>query len=280
MSYDFQKILYNVEKNGIARITLNDPERMNPLGWPMLDELASALKIAEKDKNIKVVIIKGAGRCFSTGYDLSTNTDIYGGAPKRIKEYGNGVWNSRASVQGHIAYWLQIWDLWKPVIAQVHGYCIAGASELACACDLMVIDDNCRFGYPPMRFMSSGDASALYCWHAGLKIAKEMAFGRVLSGKECVQYGFANYSCPVERLEEETTKLAERIANIHPELLSLSKRMINKTYEIMGYKTSVETCGEYDSLSHMGQDYGYWKTTEELGIRDGVKKLNEPWGGV
>ena len=277
----YEKIIYAVDEDGIARITLNEPEKMNPLGWPLLAELDNALKEAEKDDNVRVIIIKGAGRSFSSGYDLAAGGFFSGEEPRGRKSYGTeGVWNSRAHVQGHIEYWFNIWNLWKPVIAQVHGYCLAGASELACICDLMVISEDCRFGYPPMRFMAAGDAIALYSWHAGLKVAKEMSFGRILSGKECVQYGFANYCFPTDKLEEETTQIAKRIASIHPELLSLTKRQVCRTFDIRGFRVSVEYGGEFDSLSHRGQDYGYQRTIQELGLSAGLKKLNEPWGGV
>ena len=148
----YKKIIYIVDKDGIARIILNVPERMNPLGWPLLAELDRALKEAEKDDNVKVIIIKGAGRCFSAGYDLVAGHGT-GEEPRGRKEYGNSVWNSRAHVQGHIRYWFNIWNLWKPVIAQVHGYCLAGACELAAICDLIVISEDCRFGYPVTRWL-------------------------------------------------------------------------------------------------------------------------------
>jgi enoyl-CoA hydratase len=276
----YEKIIYDVDNDGIARVTLNEPERMNPLGWPLLAELDDSLRKAEKDDDVRVIIIKGAGRCFSAGYDLSGG-GFRGEEPRGRESYGTeGIWNSRAHVQGHIEYWFNIWNLWKPVIAQVHGYCLAGASELACICDLMVISEDCRFGYPPTRFMATGDAMGLYAWHAGLKVAKEMAFGRILSGKECVQYGFANYCFPVEKLEEETTKLARKVATIHPELLSIEKRQMCRTFDIRGFRISVEYSGEFDSLSHKGQSYGWREAVQELGVAAATKKLNEPWGGV
>ena len=275
----YAKIDYTMEEDGIARITLNDPERMNALGWDMLAEMDNALKEAEKDSEVRVIIIKGTGRCFSSGYDL-TSPHIQGEEPKGQKKFGKGVWNSRAHVQGHIEYWFNIWNLWKPVIAQVHGYCLAGASELACFCDLMIVSEDCRFGYPPTRFMSPGDAAAIYAWHAGLKVAKEMLLGRILSGEECVRYGFANYCFPAEKLEEETTRIARRIAAIPPELIPLSKVAANRTFELMGLRTSVEYGGELDSLSHFLPNREYHQTIEELGLSAGLKKLNEPWDGI
>ena len=127
---------------------------------------------------------------------------------------------------------------------------------------------------------SSGDCIALYAWHAGLKVAKEMAFGRILSGTECVRYGFANYSYPKEKLDEETTKIAKKIATIHPELLSLEKRQMCRAFDIQGFRVSVESGGEFDSLSHKGQSFGYREAVEKYGLAEGLKKLNEPWGGV
>ena len=184
-------------------------------------------------------------------------------------------------VQGHIKYWFEIRNLWKPVIAQAHGYCFAGASELALICDLLCISEDCRFGYPRTRWMSTGDTIALYAWHVGLKLAKEMAFGRILSGKECAQYGIANYAFPADRLEEETTKVARRIAQIHPDLLALSKVGVNYTFDIMGFRTSLEISGEMDTVSHFGPSYGFREAVEKYGgLSAALKKLNEPWGGV
>jgi len=279
MILDYRNILYDIDARGIARITLNNPEKMNGLSWELLAELDDALKVAEKDDAVRVIIIRGAGRCFSAGLDL-TDPFFGGGEPRGRESYPDSVWNSRAHVQGHVEYWFNIWNLWKPVIAQVHGYCLAGASELACICDLMVISEDCRFGYPPVRFMAAGDAIALYAWHAGLKVAKEMAFGRILSGAECVHYGFANYCFPEAKLEAETAKIAERIAHIHPELLSITKRQMCRLFDIRGFRVSVEYGGEFDTISHRGQDYGFAQAVRELGLTAALKQLNEPWGGV
>ncbi|MBI4336633.1 MAG: enoyl-CoA hydratase/isomerase family protein [Chloroflexi bacterium] len=276
----YEKILYDVDANGIARITLNDAQRMNPLGWKMLKELDTALKAAEDDDNVRVIVIKGAGRCFSTGYDLASGLENQQDMPRWRKQWPHSIWNSRAHVQGHIEYWFNIWNLWKPVIAQVHGFCLAGATELASICDLMVVSEDLRFGYPPTRWMATGDMIGIYSWHAGLKVAKEMSFGRILSGKECLEYGFANHCVPADKLEEETAKVANRIAHIHPELLANSKRVVNRTFEIQGFRVSLESSGEFDTHSHMGQDYGYRKLSKELGVPAALKKLNEPWGGV
>lgn len=280
----YEKILYEVDQDGIARITLNEPEKMNPLGWPTFAELLRAFKEAEKDDNARVIIIKGAGRCFSAGHDLGSEEDRFK-KPRGRAEYGAGsVWDVRAHVQGHMEYYFDmIWNLWKPVIAQLHGFCLAGATELACFCDLMTVSENLRFGYPPTRWMAVGDIIALYSWHAGRRVAMDMGMGRIISGKECAEYGFANYCFPEDKLDEETTRLAKRIALIHPELLALEKRQVCRTFDIRKFRISCEYCGEFDSLSMKGaqqQDYGYRTAVEKYGLSTTVKKINEPWGGV
>lgn len=280
----YEKILYDVDKDGIARITLNDPAKNNALGWPVFAELAHALKAAEKDDNARVIIIKGAGRCFSAGHDLAGGADHFK-KPRGRESYGQGsVWDVRAHVQGHMEYYFDnIWNNWKPVIAQVHGFCLAGATELAQFCDLLTITENCRFGYPPTRWMAVGDIMALYSFTVGRRIAMEIGMGRILSGKECYQFGIANYCYPDDKIEEETTKLAKRLTLIHPELLSLEKRQICRTLDIRGFRIACEYSGEFDSISMKGaqqQDYGYRETVKKYGLSAGLKRINEPWGGV
>ena len=104
--------------------------------------------------------------------------------------------------------------------------------------------------------------------------------GRIISGKECERYNFANYAVPVDQLEEKTTELAKRLALIHPEMLSLEKRQVCRTFDIMGFRVSVEYSGEWDAMAQRGQSYGYPEAIKQYGLGAGLKKLNEPWGGV
>lgn len=275
----FEQILYE-QADGVGTITLNRPETLNALSWKMLTELSDALSEAELDDEVRVVVIKGAGRCFSSGYDISAQEGLTGPRAKR-KPRGKTVWNSRAHVQGHVELLLKIWDLWKPVVAQVHSYCLAGASELAMICDLTVVSDDARIGYPPVRFMATGDAIALYSWLLGMKKAKELSFGLVIKGEEAVRYGLANHCFPLDQLEAETRQIAQRIAQIDPELLSLSKTAVNRTFDQMGFRTSLLSGGEFDSLSHFSQAATrYRELVRELGLPEALKKLNEPWKGV
>jgi enoyl-CoA hydratase len=289
---EYENVLYEVDDR-IARITLNRPEKRNALNWPILKDLSAALKEAERDKNIRVIILKGAGPCFSAGHDLS---ETMGDAPLHKGEkswdeslksddgvgVGVSVWDSRAHVQGHIEYMLEIWNNWKPVLAQVHSYCLGGGSGLALACDMLIASEDARLGYPPARGMAPGDEIVIYSWHMGLKKAKELSItGDSLTADEMLRYGVANYVFPPEKLEEETTKIAKRIAHIDLELLSLNKRVVNRTFDQMGLTTSIQYGGEFDSLGHFLTVNGeFAKIATEKGMRAALEWRDGPFGGI
>jgi enoyl-CoA hydratase len=285
-------VLYEREGR-IAYLTLNRPKMMNALCWPLMARMEELLKQAEKDPQVRVIVLRGAGSCFSSGYDLKETdpTNIAPGVgpadgthePRGVPEFGRGIWNSRAHVQGHVHYDQVVWGLWKPVIAQVHGYALAGASTLALACDLTVMADDAKIGYPPTRWLASGDNIGLYSYLAGLKIAREMSYGRMLNGVEAVQHGLANRHYPEEQLAEGTRRLAEEIAEIDPELLMLNKMVVNRTWEIMGIRTAMEVSGEFDSICHMSNTARIMKEAIDRNngnLRVALEQLNRPWGGV
>lgn len=294
MTQDAEENMLLVERKGrLLYITLNRPKLLNALCWPLMDQLMVELKKAEKDPEVGVIILKGAGRCFSTGYDFEETpaTVIKPGRgpatgehePRGVPEYGQGVWNSRAHVQDHINYDMAVWNLWKPVIAQVHGFALAGGSTLALTCDLTIMSSDAKLGYPPTRWLATGDNVGIYSFLAGLKKAREMSYGRMFDGKECTEIGLANYHFPEDELEDRTREIAERIASIDPELLMLNKMVVNRTWEAMGIKTAMEAAGEFDTICHLA--YTARPMIEAMKAEDGdlakaLKKLNQPWGGL
>lgn len=287
-----EDMLLEEQDGRVLYLTLNRPAQLNALCWPLMDQLEKRLKTAERDPKIGVIVLRGSGRCFSSGYDMQ-ETDprnmVPGQAPadgthepKGVPEYGRGIWNSRAHVQGHVAYDQVIWNLWKPVIAQVHGFAFAGASTLALACDLTIMADDARIGYPPTRWLATGDNIGIYSFMAGLKRARELSYGRMLTGVEAFECGMATRHFPAEKLAEETRKIAESIAAIDSELLMLNKMVVNRVWESMGIRTAMEISGEFDSLCHMS-DTGR-KLREAIvkhgSLADGLREVNKPWGGV
>ena len=287
----YKDILYAVDDR-LATITLNRPERRNALSWPLLYEVVDALKKAEKDRDVRVIIIKGAGPCFSAGHDL---TDTSADSPKHLdkrswaaigKETGEGadlsVWDGRARVQGHIDIDLEIWNCWKPVIAQVHSYCLGGATGIALSCDLLVASKDARLGYPPVRAIAPGEEISLFSWHVGLKRAKWLSLtGDSLTAKEMLDYGMANWVFPKDALDAETRKIARRIANVDSELLSLSKTLVNRIFDQKGYSTSMKSSGELIGYARrLKSSRQFRKTTQEKGLRAALEERDGPFGGI
>src|SRR5215467_12970425 len=182
MSYEV--ILIDNPRPLVRRVTLNRPEKRNALNNQLRSEILQALEEADQDQDVRVSILRGAGRCFSAGYDLGMNN--IKGQPYYTAG-GTGQW-PRHVIEGSF----RIWDMAKPVIAQVHGYCLAGASELAAACDLVYVAPDAQIGYPPVRSMSSPDF-LWQPWLLGLRRAMEaLLTGDSISGTEAVQAGYAN----------------------------------------------------------------------------------------
>jgi enoyl-CoA hydratase len=225
----------------VRRLTLNRPEKRNALSNELRALIFEALETADADPAVRVTILRGAGSCFSAGYDLG------GGAAPPYPFHtagGAGHW-SRHVVEGCF----RIWDLAKPVIAQVHGWCLAGGSELATACDLVYVAEDAQIGYPPVRMMSPPD-NQFHPWLCGLRPAMEMMLtGDAIDGIEAVRAGFANRSFPAERLEAEVLAMAERVAKIPTDVQQMNKRSVHRAMEIMGLRAAIRAGAEIQALA-------------------------------
>ncbi|KUR71859.1 enoyl-CoA hydratase [Novosphingobium fuchskuhlense] len=235
-------VLIDTPQAGVRRLTLNRPEKRNALSNALRAELFAALEAADKDADVRVIILRGAGSCFSAGYDLSPESSRQ--APPYHTAGGAGFW-PRHVVEGVF----RIWDLATPVIAQVHGWCLAGATELATACDLIYLSDDAQIGYPPVRGMSPPDTQ-FHPWLCGFRSAMEqMLTGDALSAHEAVRVGFANRAYPLEVLEAEVLKIAERVAKIPPEVQQINKRSVHRAMEAMGLRTALRAGTEMQALA-------------------------------
>ncbi|HEY8699255.1 MAG TPA: enoyl-CoA hydratase-related protein [Rhizomicrobium sp.] len=226
----------------VRRLTLNRPEKRNALSNELRGAIFAALEAADRDPNIRVTIIRGAGSCFSAGYDLSAE-----GARQPLPfatAAGAGQW-ARHVVEGCF----RIWDLAKPVIAQVHGWCLAGGSELATACDLVYVAEDAMIGYPPVRMMSPPD-NQFHAWLCGLRPAMEMMLtGDAVSGVEAVRAGFANRAFALADLDGEVLAIAERVAKIPTDVQQMNKRSVHRAMEIMGLRAAIRAGTEIQALA-------------------------------
>ncbi len=260
------------KRDGIAKIILNRPDHLNALSKALLNELVASLKEAEADAEVRVVIIKGAGRAFCAGYDIE---------PGKPEEYSAGVtpilddFNAMRELTNKLT---TIWKLQKPVIAQVHGYCAAGGNDVAGQCDIIVAAENAQFMHPQVRRLGL-IWMHMAAYHAGLQWAKMMMFtGDPVSGKQAEQIGLVAKAVPENRLEEEVEKLARRIACVPAELLALNKMAINRVAEEMGLNNVFSAASALDTISHYtGAVRNFIKAADEKGLREALAENDAPF---
>ncbi len=255
----------------VRRVTLNRPEKRNALNHALRGGIIEALREADQDPEVRVMIVRGAGKCFSAGYDL--------GGGNEGQEYpwytagGDGHW-PRHVTQG----WMSIWELAKPVIAQVHGYCLAGGSELATCCDLVYMADDAQMGYPAVRF--GVPDNHFHAWFVGMRKAMEMMVtGDSIDGVQATQLGWANDHFPAEELEERVLEVAKRITSVPPDLVQLNKRVVHRQMEIMGLHTGIRAGSELCALgTHSKSMHEFLASTRKRGLTKALQNRDEPFG--
>ena len=268
---DYNSILIDIPQDRVSRITLNRPKQRNSLSAELRTELFEVLENNDKNKDISVTIIRGSGESFSAGYDLKrsdNDTDPYYSA------HGLGYW-PRHVVDGCF----KIWDLAKPVIAQVHGYCLAGGTELAQSCDLVYVADNAKIGYPVVRNISPPD-NQFFPWIVGMRKAMElMLTGNSMSGKEAVECGFANLSFPDRKLEMEVLKIAKNVAKIPHDVQQINKRSVHRQMEMMGIRAALRAGTELQQLSmHTKSARDFFKMVAEQGLTKALSERDTKYG--
>jgi enoyl-CoA hydratase len=252
----------------VRRLTLNRPAKRNALSNALRGEMFAALEAGDRDPEVRVMILRGAGTCFSSGYDLAGVGEL----PYQTAG-GQGQW-ARHVVEGCF----RVWDLAKPVIAQVHGWCLAGGSELAVSCDLVYVAHDAQIGYPAVRTMSPPD-NQYHTWLLGMRPAMEMMLtGDSMSGDEAVRLGFANRAFDAEALEGEVLAMAERIAKVDPELAQLNKRLVHRQMEAMGLRAGLRAGTDLHALGwHTTASRAYMQQMRE-GVRQALDARDKTFG--
>lgn len=245
----------------VARITLNRPERANALNQVMLTEIGLALDEAERDTTVRAVIVRGAGAAFSSGFDLK----------EQMERRPTGVDQWRPLLRKDFDTVMRFWHCPKPTIAAVRGPCLAGACELALACDLTIAADDAFFGEPELKF-GAGIVVMLLPWIVGPKIAKEI----ILTGEDRVsaeraaQIGMINRVVPAADLDAEALRVARHIAAVDPGLVKETKRAINRALEAQGMLEALESALDID-LAIEGAGSPDKIEFMEIARRDGLK---------
>jgi enoyl-CoA hydratase len=262
----FIHLIYETEK-GRARIILNRPQKRNALSGELLRELRDALWEADDDTEVHAVVLKGAGPCFSSGHDLTPGQEAReaGKTYRGSRELDDDIWQMTQQQRCK----LTLFDMHKPVIAQVHGYCIAGATDIALLCDMVIAADDAIFAVTPARLMAALPTQ-MWLYHVGPQRAKRLLLtGDSVTGKEAAIMGLALKSVPLEQLEAEVEGLLDQMAQIDPAVLAANKRIVNLGLEMMGARTMQRIAVENNARSRRSP------TAEKLGRAMREKGLKE-----
>jgi enoyl-CoA hydratase len=248
----------------IRRLTMNRPRSLNALSVGLIDALSEALTDADRDDAIAALILRGAGRAFCAGYDLTEDAD-------------SGVMDSAAwhrELKADAEKMLEFLDHPKPVIAQVHGYCLAGGADLMLACDLCVAADDAFFGYVDIRF-GSGVVSMFLPWVVGVRKAKELLFTGEdrIPADEALRIGLVNRVVPRDELDEATLALANEIAKNEPLVVQNTKRALNRAWDVAGFRAAMDANTELDTIvetANLPQRDEFRRITQEEGLKAAI----------
>ncbi len=271
----YEHIAYEKEA-GRARIVLNRPEKHNAISPTMQRELHDALWVADEDPEVHAMVIKGAGPSFCSGFDLGGYESHPGSRRgRRMDTIDDDAWPIERGQRFDIA----AFDVHKPVIAQVHGHCLAGGTVIALFCDMVIAAEDASLGFPPSRDLGA-TPSMMWLYHVGPQWAKRLLLtGDTLSGADAAELGLVMKAVPARLLEDEVEGLLDRLAKIDHHLLSSNKRIVNLGLELMGARTLQRLAAENDARAHLAPGTReYYRRVKEHGLREAFKRRDAEFG--
>ena len=280
----------------IARITLNRPERGNAITLEMPRELAEAVERADLDPAVHVIALSGAGKGFCGGYDLVASAegrmrDISAGGPpgspldpevQRRNHDPSGTWDpvvDYAMMSRNVRGFMSLFHANKPVVCKVHGFCVAGGTDMALCSDLLVIADDARIGYPPARVWGT-PTTMVWAHRIGPERAKRLLFtGDLLTGRQAHEWGLAIEAPPADELDATFDALLERIALVPVNQLVMHKLLVNQTLYAQGLHATQVLATVFDGVArHTEEGFAFQQRAAEAGFKEAVRERDEPFG--
>ncbi|HEX4187213.1 MAG TPA: crotonase/enoyl-CoA hydratase family protein [Solirubrobacteraceae bacterium] len=297
-----EAVLYEVDGR-VARITLNRPERGNGITRGLVEQLARSVERADLDPTVHVLLLSGNGRGFCGGYDLVESAEGMGARDTAAPEGGlerapagsaldpgvvaanhdpEATWDPMvdyAMMSRNVEGFMSLFRCGKPVVCRVHGFCVAGGTDMALCSDLLVIAEDAKIGYPPARVWGS-PTTALWAHRVGAQRAKRLLFtGDSLSGREALEWGLAIEAPPAEELAERTEILLARIARVPVNQLMMMKLLVNQTLYAQGLHATQVLGTVFDGITrHTAEGYAFQRRAAEAGFREAVRERDEPFG--
>jgi enoyl-CoA hydratase len=263
-----QTLLYEV-RDRIAWLTLNRPERLNAIGEHTGRDLREAVARANADDAVHVIVLRGAGRAFCSGYDLKDFAE--GDTPYNQDMPWDPMVDFRMMKQNTDDF-MSLWRSHKPTIAQVHGYAVAGGSDIALCCDLAVIAEDAKIGYPPARVWGC-PTTAMWVYRLGAEKAKRMLLtGDLVDGREAKAMGLVLDAVPADQLEGRVMELARRMAGVPKNQLMMQKLVVNQAYESMGLAATQVLATLFDGITrHSPEGKWFQAYSAERGFHEAVR---------
>jgi enoyl-CoA hydratase len=270
----YETILYE-PGDGIARITLNRPEKLNAISWQMQEELQQALWQADRDPDVHVITLRGAGRSFSAGYDISPPPGAGATHAASGHTMERDVWFLEQATRMRMT----LWEMHKPVIAGIHGHCLAGGTDITFLCDIVIAADDAKIGYPPVRALGS-PVNHMWTYLVGPQWAKRLLLtGDTISGAEAERIGLVLKAVPSEQLDAELDDLAGRMALIDVDLLAANKRIVNMALELMGAQTMQRMATERDAIARQAPVvHEFYAMAKEKGLKAALEWRDSRFG--
>ena len=278
---DFETLTY--ERDGrIGRITFNRPDRLNAITERTPFDISAAVKAANDDDKVHVIVLSGRGDAFCAGYDLKEFAES---KTELIQE--EMPWDPMLDykvMKGFTEEFMSLWRSYKPVICKVHGYAVAGGSDIALTTDLVVMAEDARIGYPPTRVWGC-PTTAMWVYRLGAERAKRMLLtGDLIDGREAKAIGLVTDAVPADKLDARVEEMAERMAGVPKNQLMMQKLMINQAYTNMGMETTQMMATIFDGITrHSPEGMAFKRRAEDVGFKQAVKErdsgeyLDEIW---
>jgi enoyl-CoA hydratase len=270
-----ETVLYEAA-DGVATLTLNRPDRLNTIGPELIDDLRAMLERAWTDAEVRAIRLRGAGRAFCAGYDIQWGSEVMDAAES------DRPWDPIGDYQFMSRYvdtYMELWRSPKPVIAQIHGYCVGGGTDFALCSDLIVCAEDVRIGYPPARVWGSPTTS-MWIYRLGLERAKRLLLtGDALDGRRAVEWGLASEVAPADELDLAALALARRVAQLPANQLHMMKLLVNQAYEQMGLRVTQLIGTLLDgSARHTPEGVDFTRRALADGVGRAIAERDAPFG--
>ncbi|HVG60531.1 MAG TPA: crotonase/enoyl-CoA hydratase family protein [Hyalangium sp.] len=256
----------------VARLTLNRPEVLNAINDELPDQLRAAVERANTDPEVHVIVLAGAGKAFCAGYDLKR----YAETPRPVPGSQDMPWDPMIDYQlmsRNTACFMSLWRSLKPTVAKVHGHAVAGGSDIALCCDLVIMAEDAKIGYPPARVWGC-PTTAMWVYRVGAERAKRMLLtGDLIDGREAKAMGLVTEAVPAAELDARVEALVQRMASVPKNQLMMQKLMVNQAYENMGLASTQLIATLFDGVArHTPEGVAFKARSEQVGFAQAVRE--------